>query len=363
MKDWGDFSAVSKRLRHGFWLVCLPLLAGCGGGSNPSAAPPPTEVVIDKVATFPVAETLAAVGTIEANEIVQLKPETAAVIKAIHFTEGQQVPEGAKLFDMDAGKESALVAQAAAEEELARQNLERAKQLIGTKAISRQELDQRESEVRARAAARRLQEERLQDMEITAPFAGVLGPRRVSVGQYVNAGQDLVTLVDSSRVKVTYHLPERELARVRLGQEVKLSIAAYPNHEFNGVVDLINPVVNPETRTAEIRATAANPEALLKPGMFARVETIVDRRAAAVVIPEGALVPSLAGFAVYVVVDGRARLTSVQIGVRGRGTVEIGRGLSAGQDIVTEGTQKLVDGMAVTSATPAGPQTAAVQVP
>lgn len=318
---------------------------------------------MEHVSTAPLEETLAAVGTLAANEIVQLKPETPALVQAIHFEEGQRVAHGAKLFDLDAGKEAALLAQAKAEEALARQNLERVQTLAGTRAVSQQELDQRASEVAAKAAFRQLQEEKLEDMEIVAPFAGLVGPRLVSPGQYVNAGQELVTLVDSSKVKVTYRVPERELARLRVGQNVRLRVAAYPDRVFEGVMDLISPVVDPATRTVEIRAVAPNPDQLLKPGMFARVETVVEQKEAAIVIPESALVPSLAGFEVYVVQEDKARLTPVEIGVRGRGTVEIRRGLVPGQQIVVMGTQRLVDGMRVTSASASDPQTASTPVP
>jgi len=337
-----------------YWRMAgLPLLllwSGCGGSGGGPDEPPPTPVILQIVTTNAVQETLAAVGTVAANEIVQLKPETPAVVRTIHFIEGQQVTNGQRLFELDAGKEAAMAAQARAEEALARQNLERARALIGTKAISSQELDQREGELAARIAARQLQEERLQDMTIVAPFAGVLGPRQVSPGQYVNAGQDLVTLVDNSQVKVSYRVPEQQLAQFRVGQEVTLRVGAYPERVFPGKVDLLNPVVDEATRTAEIRALVPNPDTLLKPGMFARVETIIDRRDCSIVVPETALIPSLRGFSVYTVKEGRARLTPVRIGVRAEGTVEIRQGLAAGEEIVVEGTQKLVDGMPVVGA-------------
>jgi membrane fusion protein (multidrug efflux system) len=330
------------------------LVAGCkkGGGGGPQKQPP-TLVDIRPAGTEPLDETLAAVGTIEPNEIVELKTEAPGRITAIPFAEGSRVAQGAVLFRLDSAKEEAQLAQARAEEEVARQNLERAQKLAGTKAISQQELDQMSSQVAARSASRQLQQERVNDLTISAPFAGTVGPRRVSVGQYVDSGQSLVTLVDDTRVKISYRVPERNLARYKIGQAVHLVVSAYPGRKFEGIIDLINPVIDEASRTAQIRAVAPNADSVLRPGMFARVETVVARRSAAVVIPETAIVPGLDTFNVYLVRDGMARLTPVKLGVRGPGTVEIAEGVAPGQPVVIQGTQKLVDGALVVAAAPA----------
>ena len=333
--------------------LVLALTAGCGGAAGGPPEPPPTEVVITPVAEAPVEELLSAIGSIEANEKVQLKAETGGVIARIGFTEGAPVAKGDLLFEMDSAKESAVLAQVKAEADVARQNLERARQLANTRAISAQELDQLASLVDARDAARRLQEEQLSDMRILAPFTGVIGTRQVSAGQYVDRGQPLVDLVDKSKVKIAFRVPERRLGEIQLGQEVRVTVSAYPDRTFHGQVDLISPVVDEATRTALVRALVPNADDLLKPGMFARVQTLIDRREKSLVIPESALVASLDGFTVFVVSDGKAQLTPVVVGVRDRGTAEIRSGLESGQQIVVRGTQKLVDGMAVVAAAPA----------
>ncbi|MEW6307187.1 MAG: efflux RND transporter periplasmic adaptor subunit [Verrucomicrobiota bacterium] len=336
--------------------ICLPLLlVGCNKGGNsggPPPEPPPTMVDFGKVTQQPVEDLLGAVGSVEANESVDIKAEAAGTVKAIHFTEGKPVKKGEKLFELNSEKEAAQLDKARAEEQLARQSLERAQKLSGTKAISQQEIDQWQSQVAALAAARKLQEERLKDFVMYAPFDAVVGQRLVSLGQFVDVGQTLVKLVDSSRVKISYRVPERYLARFKLGQQVKVTTSAYPGKIFSGTVDLIHPVVDEATRTAHIRALAANAEGLLLPGMFARVETIVEKRDNSIVIPESALVAALDGFKVYLVKDGVAHLTPVKIGVRGPGTVEILQGLNVDQQIVVRGTQKLVDGMKVVAAEP-----------
>jgi membrane fusion protein (multidrug efflux system) len=322
------------------------LVTGCkkGGGAEAPPPQPPTAVIFGKPVLEPVEDTIAALGSIEANERVEIKPEVSGLIQSILFKEGDRVKKGAKLFELDSRKEAAQVAQVKAEEALARQNSERAKQLAGTRAISQQEVDQLASQVNVRAATRQVEEERLADRVIYASFDAITGPRMVSLGQFVNAGDTLVTLVDLDQVKITFSIPERQLAHVKVGQEARLGVGAYPDKVFTGKVDLINPEIDPTTRTAKIRLIAENKEGLLKPGMFARVELVTSRRENGIVIPEGALVAGLGNFSVYLVTGGVARVQPVKLGVRMPGKVEIASGLSVTQEIVVSGTQKLVDG-------------------
>lgn len=329
------------------------VLAGCASGSG--GGPPPDtamEVVIEKPSVMPVEQILSAVGSVEANERVEIKPEVSGVIESVHFVEGQRVRQGDKLFELDSRKEMANVAQAEAEEALARANLARAKTLIGTKAISQQEVDQLESEVAVKAALTQVERERLIEKTIVAPFDGVVGPRLVSPGQYVTAGTPLATLVDDSRLKVRFQIPERQISMVRLHQEGRLRVSGYTNSTFRGEIDLIDPEVDPATRTLEVRLVIPNEEGLLKPGMFANVEIVAGVRENAVVIPEGAVVPSLDDFSVYAVENGFAKLRPVTLGVRMPGKVEVREGLSPEQPIVVSGTQKLVDGMKVVASKP-----------
>lgn len=331
--------------------LCV-VLSGCGPGGGGPPPEPAIEVTISQPVLSMVEDLVSAVGTIEANERVELKPKAAGLIESIHFVEGDRVVAGQKLFSLDARKEAAAVAQAEAEVSLSRSNLERAKQLIGTRAISQQEVEQLESQVAVREAIARLEKERLADREILAPFAGVVGPRLVSPGQYVNVGTPLVVLVDGRQVKVGFRIPERQLGLVRVGQPGRLRVNAFPDRVFGGKLDLVDPEVDATTRTVAVRLIAPNPEGLLRPGMFARVELVVSQRERAVVIPEAAVVPSLDTYSVYLVKDGRARMQSIKLGTRLPGKVEVLEGLSQGQDIVVSGLQKVIDGAKVVAAKP-----------
>lgn len=343
---------VARGVRGCGWVVGVALMVvmGVGSGCGKEAAPPPEPVI--EVATAhperqPVEVTVPAVGTVEADERVVLQPEVAGLIESLHFTEGQRVRKGDVLFRMRSRKEEAQVAQARADRDLARSNLERARTLAGTKAISQQELDLIESTVAAREATYELETRRLEERLIVAPFDGVVGPREVSVGQYVNAGVPLVTLVEDARVKVRFRLPERQLALVRTGQTARIQVNAYAGRRFEGQVELVNPEVDPSTRTVEVRVLVANGDGLLRPGMFGRVELVLGTKPDALVVSESALIPSLDEFAVYVVVDERARLVPVKIGVRLPGKVELESGVEEGDVVIVAGTQKVVDGTRV----------------
>ncbi len=326
--------------------VLLCLLTGCGSGGGPPAGQP-VEVITGKPDPVAVEETLAAVGTIEANERVELKPEAPGLIEAVGFVEGQRVQKGQRLFELDSRKETAALAQAEAEASLARSNLERARQLAGTRAISKQEVEQLESQLAVREAIARVEQERLEDRRILAPFDGVMGPRLVSPGQYVAPGLPLATLVDDSQVKVRCRLPERQLASLRPKQTGRVRVNAYPDAVFEGTVDLIDPEVDPATRTVEVRLVTPNVDGRLRPGMFARVELVTGQRDQALVIPESALVATLDAFSVYVVDQGTARQRPVKIGVRLPGKAEILEGLGSGDEIVVSGLQNIVDGSPV----------------
>jgi len=338
------------------------VLTGCGGGGGDAGGPPPqppTMVVYGHPVIEPVEDTVTAVGSMEANERVEVKPSVSGHIKTIAFSEGQRIKKGDLLFELSARKETAMVEQAKAEEDLARQNAERSKQLAGTRAISQQELDQLNSQVEVRRASLQLEKEKLADFTIKASIDAVAGPRMASEGQYISVGTPLVTLVDDSKIKVNFRIPERQLAFVKIGQEARIKVGAYPDKVFTGKVDLINPDVDVATRTAEIRLLAPNPDALLKPGMFARVELVTGRREKATVIPESALVAGLEDFSVYVVntvvtnkmTNEFAKVQPVKLGVRMPGKVEIASGVTTSQQIVVDGTQKLVDGSKVVNST------------
>jgi membrane fusion protein (multidrug efflux system) len=354
---------LHSRLQTAAMMMAAAILAAAFSGCTEGGANgPPPDMAMPVVITTPlqmtVEDTVSAVGTVDAREHVDIQPEVPGLIETILFKEGDFVRQGQRLFAMNSRSEAAVVAQAQAELQLAESNLERAKTLIGSNAISQQELDQLESQVAVKSATLNAAEQDLSERFIEAPFDGRVGPRRVSPGQYVKAGTSLVTLVDDATVKVHFRIPERQLALLQPGQTGRLSVAARPDRIFEGTVDLIDPVVELETRTIEIRMLGPNHEHLLQQGMFARVRVVVQTRAKSLVVPEAALVPNLERFSLYRVEDGHARLTPVTLGVRLPGQAEILEGIQADSEFIASGLQKIVDGMKVVPLqTPAGTPT------
>jgi membrane fusion protein (multidrug efflux system) len=312
--------------------------AGAGG-------PAPVEVVELKPTT--VKEDLQAVGALRSNESVMLRPEVSGRIAAINFRDGQPVKKGQVLVALDATLNEAEVAQARAELELARNNLKRTEDLARKSFVSDSAQEQAAANAEVLAARLKLAEARLAKMRVTAPFDGVVGIRSVSVGDYVKDGADLVNIEDIAQLKVDFRLPERYFPQLRVGQAVEVAADALPGSRYRGTIDAINPRIDANGRSLEVRARLTNTDGRLRPGMFARVRVIVGERAAALLVPEEAIVPLGDDFFVYTVADGKAKRVRVKLGVRREAMVELLEGVKAGDLVVTAGMRVQRDGQPV----------------
>ncbi len=318
-------------------------------GSNPAPAATPSAVSVE---TAPVRTDTAiveaqAVGSLRANESVMIRPEIAGRIARIEFAEGERVAKGARLVALDADELKAQFEQARADAELARLNFERARQLLPKKVITQQDYDQAAARLIEAEARQALAKARLEKTVLRAPFDGTLGLRRVSPGDYVEAGHDIVNLESIDPVKLDFQLPERYAGDMREGQRVKAAVDAFPQETFSGEVYAVSPSLDSATRTFMLRARIPNPRGRLKPGMFARASVVLGERANALWVPEQAIVPRGREQFVFRVVEGRAALTKVETGQRRVGEVEISSGLGAGETVVIAGHAKLRDGAPV----------------
>jgi membrane fusion protein (multidrug efflux system) len=289
----------------------------------------------------------AAVGTLLANESVMIRPEIAGRVSAIHFVEGQKVEAGAKLLSLDSAEVEAQRAATEADLLLSQQRYDRARDLYTKKFVSAQALDEARANL-SRAKARRAEDDaRVRKSEIRAPFAGTLGLRVVSRGAYVKAGDDIVRLQDLSVMKLDFRIPETYVAKLRRNQEVTLQVDAYPQRTFKGRTFAFESGLDEKTRTMLVRARVPNPGAELKPGMFARVSLTLGSLPGALLIPEEAVVPRGGQSFVFRVVDGKAFMTAVELGARQPGVVQVVKGLGSADRVVTDGHQKLQNGMPV----------------
>lgn len=335
-------------------LAIAATLAGCKpAGAGGPAAPPPIQVVAVEARRQPVVETLTLPGTLAANEWVEIKAETDGIVAAIHFQEGERVEKGRLLVQLDDSKLAAALAEAEANLKLSEANYARAKELFADKLISRQEYDQTASALAVHQAAVDLRRRQLRDTRVYAPFAGVVGARQISPGQVITRNTTLTWLVDLDTVKVEVQVPEKYLGQLQVGKPLEFTVAAFPGEKFRGEVYFISPQIEESTRTALVKARIPNPEGKLRGGMFASLELTLQVRDAAIVIPEPALMSNGDNFSVFVVDgDGLAQVRPVEVGLRLAGQAEVLKGLSAGEKVVVEGTQKLRPGAPVKLAPP-----------
>jgi membrane fusion protein (multidrug efflux system) len=346
-----EFSGISggSRLMCVLALGIAPLGAFAQAASKGAAGTPPPGMPVKAVAAklAPAVDEATAIGTLRADESITVRPEVAGRIAEIRFNEGTSVARGALLVRLDQSELAAVVASSAAQLKWDMQRLERSDDLFHKGFISQQALDDQKTSL-ARAKAKHAEDQaRLAKTEMRAPFAGVMGLRQVSEGAYVAAGTDIARLEKIDQLKLDFRVPEVYLAKLKTGQQVKVQVDAYPEDSFSGTIYAIEPAVEEATRTVLIRGRVANAELKLRPGMFGRVQLQLATRERAVWVPEQAIVPKGRDAFVFRVANGKADLVKVQTGVRRVGEVEIRSGVSAGDLVVTEGTQRIGPGSAV----------------
>ncbi|MBM3358213.1 MAG: efflux RND transporter periplasmic adaptor subunit [Betaproteobacteria bacterium] len=318
-------------------------VAASGAGKPPHGLPVKTQAV----GTGTITEEVSAVGTLIASESVMIRPERDGRIEAIYFSEGQLVRKGEKLVSLDASEIEAQLAAANAELSLNRSRMKRAEELKEKNFISAQALDEARENVNQSLARQAEIKARLEKTVIVAPFEGVAGLRQVSPGAYVKAGQDIARLEGIGTLKLDFRVPEVYLGRLKPRQAVQVRLDGFADEQIEGAVYAIEPAVDEQSRTVLMRARIPNPGVRLKPGMFARVTLALGKRENVLLAPEQAIVPRGGDTYVFRVVEGKAALTKVELGLRRPGEVEVVAGVSAGDMIVVDGQLKLQDGTAV----------------
>lgn len=322
--------------------VAAPVAAGPAGGQMP-----PMPVEAQPVVLGEVLRTVEAVGTLRADEAVVLRPELQGRVSEILFEEGQPVQSGQPLIRLDAGRYRAQLNEAIANRDLARVNYRRAQELVRRKVGSADERDKAEAELQASEARVALQNDYLAKMTLTAPFDGIAGIRSVSIGEVVQPAQALVQVVAVDPVKVDFRIPELYVGQVQAGQSLDIRVDAFPGEQFTGKVYAVAPQVDDKGRSLRVRATVPNPEGRLRPGLFARVELILERFKDAVRVPEQAIVPRGDQQLVYRIVDGKAEIVPVTLGIRRNAQVQVTDGLAPGDVVITAGQMKVRPGAPV----------------
>lgn len=318
--------------------------AGAPPGGRPGAGP--VSVLAATVTPRDFNDRFTALGTARAAESIEVTSRISSVVSRIGFAEGEDVATGRLLVELDSKEARADLAVAEASLRQSRSQYERSRQLADTRVISESQLEELEAKMKMDEAQVQAARARLDNSFIRAPFAGSLGLRRVSVGDLVGPDTVITTLDDTRNIRLEFTVPEGFLAEMRTGMQIAASSVVYPGQPFTGSVVSLDSRVDPVTRSVTVIARIPNPDRMLKPGMFLTVELERARRQV-LMVPEEALSPRQGKQYVYLVQDGRAVEREVQIGARSPGLVEVRTGLNAGDVIVTEGIQRLRDGVPV----------------
>lgn len=317
---------------------------GKAGGGSPASFP--TSVEVARVKSNDFTDDVSAVGTLKSNESVVLRPEIAGRIAAIGFKDGSVVGKGTELVALDAAIQQAELQQARANLALAQTSHQRNLELLGRKFLSQQAVDNSAATLKVQEAAVQLAEAKVAKASIRAPFRGMVGLRNVGVGDYVKDGQELINIEDVATLRVDFKLPETYIGRLSKGQSVEVTTDALAGEKFKAVLDATDPLVDANGRAIAARARLDNAAGKLRPGMFVRVRLLFGERKGVLMLPEQAIVPG-GQPAVFKVVDGKATLVKVRLGVRRAAQVEVVEGLAEGDVVVTAGQLKLREGSPV----------------
>jgi len=341
---------MSKSILSLILAFCLALATTLVAAQEKPAPAKPQGLPVETVqaAVTPLKNELNATGTLYSNETVVITAEIAGKVTEIFFHEGQKITAGQVLLKLDQSILSAERDRAQANFNLSEANIKRAELLLQEQAISERERDEAFAQWRLDEATLRLTEAQLAKTVIRAPFSGLLGLHRISIGEYLQPGEAIVTLDNLDPIKVDFRVPEVFAYQLKVGQKIQMNVDAVPGRSFAGQVYAIDPQIDINGRSVLLRAKVEQREGPLRPGMFARVTLVLEERPQALMIPEEALIPKGEQQTVFKVVEGKVVPAVVKTGLRTRGQVEIVQGLEAGDTVITAGQIKVRPGMSVT---------------
>ena len=337
---------IPTQLIFSLILTGMTLLLSCAeqseGGGGFSMPPMPVEVAAVERQT--IIDRFDAVGTLEAINQVEIVAEISGRIIALPFDEGHPISQGEIIAQLDDEQLKAEEARARAVVDQRRSTYERTKGIEAQGGATPQNLDDVSALLKVAEADLALAKARLAKTRIVAPFSGITGARRVSVGHYLNSlqGETITELAQVNELKVTFYAPERFYGTLQHGAEVTVSTTAFEGYSLTGKIDVIEPMVDPTTRSARVVARLNNIDGKFRPGMSANVTAVLSRRDSALTVPDEAVLAEGNQLFAYVInADSTVTLTPIQIGTRTSSVVEVVSGLTLGQQIVRAGHQKI----------------------
>ncbi len=309
---------------------------------------PPTAVEIAEVSVQNVADKFEAVGTIKASESITVVAEIDAAVMGLPFVEGGEIKRGELIAQLDDSQLSAEVARAEALRAQRQASYDRVFAIVELKAGAPQDLDDAAASLKVAEANLALAKARFAKTKVIAPFDGIIGARRVSIGAFLRSGQPITDLANIDAIRVNFSAPERYLSLLKKGAGVTVSTTAYPGYELKGTIIVIEPILDSATRSARIIARVENPGRKFRAGMSANVSVILSERSQALTIPnESVFASGNESFVFVVQPDSVVARVSIKLGTRSADVVEVVQGLEPGMKVVRAGHQKLFEGAKV----------------
>lgn len=318
---------------------------------------PPTTVSSATVEEQDWVPMFSSVGSVSPVQGAIVSTELAGVVAEVDFQNGGAAKKGDVLMRLDASAEEGQLKAAQADLELARSDVQRARELATRNVVSKAELDSAESKLKQKEGTVDNMRSMITKKEVRAPFDGQLGIRQVNVGQMIKAGDQVVPLQSLDPVYVDFALPQQNLPQLKQGLDVHVHSDALPGREFHGKLTAINSTVDSVTRNVAVQATLENDDHALRPGMFVKVDVLLPQKEPALVIPGSAVSYAPYGDSVYVIDKKKDEKTGqeslvlrqqfVRIGEARGDLVSIAKGLEKGQEVVSAGVFKLRNGIPV----------------
>ena len=312
--------------------------AGMGKGKGGPARGLQVEGVVVTASDF--TNNLEITGALDANETVELHSEVSGLITSINFKEGTNVTKGSLLIKINDRDIQAQLQEALTKQRLSATNENRSKQLLEKGAISQEEYDTSLADLQSLKAQTQLIRAQLAKTAIYAPFSGKIGLRSVSVGEYLTPATVIANLSSVNPLKVSFSVPEKYIGQVKLNSEISITTDGF-NKTFSGRIFAIEPGINTQTRTLQIKALVPNADDQLRPGSFAKIKLALSTAKDVLLIPNQAIIPVLKGKTVYISKDGKAQQVNVEAGTRTAEDIVITSGLNVGDTVLTTGAMAL----------------------
>jgi membrane fusion protein (multidrug efflux system) len=325
-------------LGMGTW-IGLQMMASKSGPLVPTFPKIAVEAVEAKVGNFE--QFVTVVGTLRSNKSVVMKPEIDAKIKEIFVKSGQQVKKGDKLITLDDDMYRARLKESESKLVNARSVYKRAQALFSKGALSEKDKEDAHANLLKSEADLEFSQAQLAKTVLYAPFEGVVGIVDLSPGRYLKPGDELCTVDDMDPMKIDFKITEVVLNKFRIGDQIEINVEGFPENKYHATIEAIDTNVDPLAHSIRVQGTFDNVDGDLRPGLFAKVKLRTDIHQNTIIVPESAVESRGKQEYVYIVEQGVAKMAPIRTGARNGESVQVVKGLIAGDKVIVSGQMKV----------------------